>query len=46
MRWRRSGAGWVVPRPLVATLTSPATFVVLYVVNDLPLWLSILLTRS
>jgi ATP-dependent Zn protease len=38
--WRRLGRA----ATLVATLTSPATFVVLYVVNDLPLWLSIVLT--
>jgi ATP-dependent Zn protease len=38
--WRRLGRA----ATIVATLTSPATFVVLYVVNDLPLWLSIALT--
>jgi ATP-dependent Zn protease len=38
--WRRLGRA----ATLVATLTSPATFVVLYVVNDLPLWLSLVLT--
>jgi ATP-dependent Zn protease len=38
--WRRLGRA----ATIVAVLTSPAAFVVLYVVNDLPLWLSILLT--
>jgi ATP-dependent Zn protease len=38
--WRRLGRA----ATIVATLTSPATFVVLYVVNDLPLWLSLVLT--
>ncbi|HWH92736.1 MAG TPA: AAA family ATPase [Baekduia sp.] len=38
--WRRLGRA----ATCVAALTSPAAFVVLYVVNDLPLWLSILLT--
>jgi ATP-dependent Zn protease len=38
--WRRLGRA----ATFVAALTSPAAFVVLYVVNDLPLWLSIALT--
>src|SRR6185369_1093206 len=38
--WRRLGRA----ATAVAALTSPAAFVVLYVVNDLPLWLSIALT--
>jgi ATP-dependent Zn protease len=37
--WRRLGRA----ATAVAALTSPAAFVVLYVVNDLPLWLSIAL---
>jgi ATP-dependent Zn protease len=38
--WRRLGRA----ATIVAALTSPATFVLLYAVNDVPLWLSILLT--
>jgi cell division protease FtsH len=38
--WRKLGRA----ATCVAALTSPATFVLLYVVNDLPLWLSIALT--
>jgi ATP-dependent Zn protease len=38
--WKRLGRAATV----VAVLTSPAAFVVLYVANDLPLWLSLFLT--
>jgi len=40
LEWRRLGRAATV----VATITSPATFLLFYVVNDWPLWLSFLLT--
>jgi cell division protease FtsH len=40
LEWRRLGRA----ATFVALLTSPATFALFYIVNDWPLWLSVLLT--